>query len=301
MLGRDFLLPTRTSWTVILLIILLLLSVKIETSFGNSIRSRVNQGKVVNILILGIDARPGEVKARSDTIMLASINKKLGSAVLISIPRDTKVKVKGKNTKINMITQTEEPETCCAEVAKLLATEVDYYVLANFTGFENIIDIIGGVYLDVDIELSSSASGVYIKRGYQQLNGKQALLYARYRGLPDADIGRIGRQQKLMQALAEQLMDKENLSRIPQLIPELCENVSTNLSISDMIFLASLSPTINRENVITQTLPGYHYVDPYSGASYWLVDRQIAGSMIESLFDGHRFEVELEEPPWADW
>lgn len=294
-------LSARTNWTVILLIILLLLSVKIEASFGNSIRSRVNQGKIVNVLLLGIDARPGEEKARSDTIMLGSINEKIGSAALISIPRDTRVKVKGIDTKINMITQNEEPEACCTEVAKLLATEVDYYVLVNFTGFEKIIDIIGGVYLDVDIELSSSSSGVYLKRGYQQLNGKQALLYARYRGLPDADIGRIGRQQKLMQALAERLMDKENLIMIPQLIPELCENVSTNLSVSDLIFLTSLSPTIDKENIITQTLPGYHYVDPYSGASYWMVDRQIAGSLIDALYDGHQFEVELEEPPWADW
>lgn len=295
---RNF---ARSRLALILVICFTLVTVELDAHFSNSVGNRINQGKLINVLLLGIDARPGEINARSDTIILASINKELRSIALISIPRDTRVQFQGKNGKINMINQNEGPEVCCSEVGKLLATEVDYYLLCNFSGFETIIDTIGGVYLDVDIDIYSPSSGVRLNRGYQKLSGKEALMYVRYRGYPDADIGRIQHQQKLMQAITMQLMKKENISRLPRLIPRLRENVYTNLSISDMFLLASLSSTISEDNIITQTLPGYHYIDPYSGVSYWEADRQIAGSIIESLFEGHRFEVQLDTPPWAGW
>lgn len=278
---------------LLLIISLALLGAEIDNVFPTSIRNTLKQGEPANILLLGVDARPGEDKARSDTIILASIDNNTKKAVLVWIPRDTRISTPNRSKKINMVNQLQGPKATCKAVEKLLGTRVDYYVLTNFTGFERIIDLLGGVCLDVDINLSSASSGVYLTKGYKCLNGKEALKYVRYRGRQDGDIGRTQRQQKFLTALINQLLQKETIPKIPDLISALRDNVDTNISFSDMLYMANIFLTINEDNIVTQTLPGYAYTDPYSGASYWEVDPQIARSILDSLFHGHQFEVNL--------
>lgn len=284
---------------VTLLLSLTLISVQVGQLFPETIRDRLEKGERANILLIGIDARPGEVNARSDTIILLSVNRKSSQAVVVSIPRDTRVVVQGKHTKINMINQLKGPEALCEEVGQILAEPVEYYILTNFQGFEESIDLIGGVYMDVDIEIQSPSSGIYLHKGYQKLSGKEALKYVRFRGGQDADIGRTQRQQRLLQALAVQMRKKENLTRLPALIPQLRENVHTNLGWSDLLYLAGMAGEFDSSHIVTQTLPGYHYFSPYSGASFWEADREIARSLLDSLYQGHQFKVQLEKPPWA--
>ncbi len=274
-----------------LIICLTFLSAGVEKAFPDSFIEIVKSGKPLNILLLGIDARPGEINARSDTIILVSIDCTLNKAALVWIPRDTKIYTSNKSQKINMINQFHGPEATCKEVGKLLDINVNHFILTNFSGFENIIDILGGIYMYVDIDLSSPSSGVYLKKGYQHLNGKQALKYARYRDKEKGDIGRTERQQKLLQALKNQVFKKETIIKIPDLLPELQKNILTNISASDMFYLLNLLLQIDKD-IITQTLPGTPYNDPYSGASYWIVDPQVARSILNSLFHGHRFEIE---------
>ncbi len=278
----------------LLAIIVVLLSAELNNALSHSIRDIVRNGEPINILVLGIDARPGEINARSDTIILASINNNINKAALLWIPRDTRISTSNKSKKINMVAQLQGPEASCKTVGQLLGINVNHYIVTNFTGFENIIDILGGVYLDVDINLSSPSSDVYLKKGYKLLTGKEALKYARYRGMQDGDIGRTGRQQKLLRAIINRLLQVETLSKIPDLVSALQENVQTNISISDMLYLASLVHKLDDNDIITQTLPGYAYIDPYSGASYWEVDPQISLSILDSLFRGHKYEVDLD-------
>jgi len=283
---------------MLMILSLTLLSAEIDNYYPPSLKSRLQNGELANVLLLGIDARPGEVRARSDTIIFASYNPLLKKVILISIPRDTWVNASGRSGKINMLSQLQGPRATCQAVENLLQVKVDHYIVTNFEGFRNIIDIMGGVYLDVDINLSSPSSNIYLKKGYHCLNGAQALKYARYRGLPDADIGRTKRQQKLMKAVMESLLSAETIPKIPQLIAEMKKNVNTNISMSDMIYMANSCKGINFDNVQSQTLPGYHFVDPHTGGSYWQVDRQIANSIVESLYEGHVYEVNLSAPSW---
>lgn len=153
--------------------------------------------------------------------------------------------------------------------------------------------------MDVDINLSSPTSGVYLKKGYQHLNGKQALKYARYRGRTDGDIGRTERQQKLVTAIAKQALQAQNIEKIPELLSALRKNVQTNLSLIDMLYLADAYAALDDNSIVTQTLPGRGYSDPYSGVSYWEADRQIARSILESLFHGHQYEIDLDDLPEA--
>lgn len=286
-------------FVLLLILSITLLGAEINNVIPPSMRSQINRGQVVNILLMGIDARPGEPKTRSDTMILASINHKLGKVVLLSIPRDTRVQGWNRTGKINMINQLEGPDASCTAVSDLLGQEVHYYVLTNFSGFEKMIDTLGGVDIYVDINLQSYATGVYLEKGYRHLNGKEALMYARFRESQQGDIGRTARQQRLLSAVVQQLARKETVPRLPKLVAQLRENVDTNISWGDLVYLANLMPGIKEDDIITQTLPGYHFIDPYSGASYWEVDHQIAHSIIESLFKGERFEVHLKAPPWA--
>ncbi|MGS0763731.1 LCP family protein [Syntrophomonas curvata] len=285
----------------ILLLILsfTLLGAEINHAWPHSIKSRISQGEVVNILLMGIDARPGEQNTRSDTMIVASINYEQGKIVLLSIPRDTRVDGWDRTGKINMVNQLKGPRESCQEVSRLLGKKVDYYILTNFQGFEKMIDTLGGVDMYVDINLKSYSQGVYLEKGQRHLNGKEALTYVRFRETQQGDIGRTARQQRLLKALAQQIGRKETVSRLPRLIAQLRENVQSNISLSDIVYLANIIPGLKEDDIISQTLPGYHFVDPYSGASYWEADREIALSIIDSLFKGERFEVHLQSPPWA--
>ncbi len=284
---------------LVLILSLTLVGAEINNVIPRSIKSRISRGEVVNILLMGIDARQGEQKARSDTMIVASLNYELGKIVLLSIPRDTRIEGRDRTGKINMVNQLKGPEESCKEVSRLLGKDVDYYVLTNFQGFEQMIDTLGGGDMYVDINLQSYSNGVFLEKGDRHLNGKEALTYARFRETQEGDIGRTARQQRLLKALTQQIGRKETIPRLPRLMAQFRENVQSNISLNDIVYLTNLIPGLSEDDIINQTLPGYHFVDPYSGASYWEVDREIARSIIDSLFKGERFEVHLQAPPWA--
>ncbi len=283
-----------------LIISLTIFSAQLDSAFPPSLEARLENNEITNILLIGIDARPEEINARSDTIMLLSINNQIKQAAIISIPRDTRIVFQGKNRKINMVNQLKGPNALCQEVSTLMGTSVEHYILTNFNNFKNIIDQLGGIWIDVDIDLHSPATGVYLGKGYQCLSGQEALTYVRFRSDVDGDIGRAQRQQRFIAALAEQMLIKENLPRLPGIVMEIKENVQTNISLRDMVYLARLASEYKTDDLITQTLPGYHYWAQNSGASFWEVDREIARSVIDSLFNGHRYETRLEAPPWVN-
>ncbi len=283
---------------LILIVSLTLLTAELEQMISFSLRDKIESGENAYVLVIGTDSRQGEKYGRSDTLILCSYNLEYNKIVMVSIPRDTRVQYEGKTRKINVVNQNGGPEAACREVSKLMGVQVNHYLLTNFEGFEKIIDILGGVWMDVDIDLYSSSSGVYINKGYQQLTGKEALQYVRFRNNPDADIGRTGRQQRLFKAMIRQALRPEMVPKIPDLAEQLQENAVTNISLSDFVYIASLGLKVDENNIITQTLPGYHYFEPYSGASFWETNPQMNHSIINSLYEGYRYEVIQEAPLW---
>ncbi|MDD3898897.1 MAG: LCP family protein, partial [Syntrophomonadaceae bacterium] len=118
--------------------------------FDRSITAKAERGKQINILFMGIDARKMETNSRSDTMILASIDTKANKIAMVWIPRDTRVEVKRNHyDKINSVNYLQGPEAACRVVGDLLDIRVDHYVVTNFDGFARIIDILGGVTLDV--------------------------------------------------------------------------------------------------------------------------------------------------------
>ncbi len=154
----------------------------------------------VNILLLGSDARPGEQidRTRSDIIMVLHFNPKSGSCGLLSVPRDSRVEVPGIGlTKINhglmMGGIPLEKET----VSNYLGLAIDHYVLIDFVGARQGIDALGGITVQNDYDFSLGTDHFPI--GPVKLNGTQAVKFARFRGGPDGDFGRIRRQHLVFQ------------------------------------------------------------------------------------------------------
>ena len=263
---------------------------------------KINPGKSYNILVMGIDAQKGEKNSRSDTMILVSMDKKSKKTVMVWIPRDTRVEIgQGRYDKINSINYIKGPEAAMEEVGKLLGLKIDYYVTTNFGGFAEIIDILGGIHIDVPYAMNhydpNPALAINLSKGPQILNGQNALGFVRYRGGPTADIGRTARQQQFIKALADGMFSTKAILKLPQLMPEIIENVKTNIPVKEMLSLADAAKAFDPEQLITQTLPGYSSSDPKTGASYWIVDEKIASGIVNDLLAGKNFDVAQDPPP----
>ncbi|NLI12316.1 MAG: LCP family protein [Peptococcaceae bacterium] len=260
------------------------------------------EGKRLNVLLLGIDARQGETMARTDTMILASYDPKTKQVSLLSIPRDTRVAIPGHGMdKINSASIYGGPDLSMKVVSSLLGIQVKYYVLTNFSGFKDIVDALGGVTLDVEQNMyheDETDGGVYqisLSKGVQRLNGDKALQYVRYRDYALGDIDRTKHQQKFLMALGKEMLQPSTITKLPKLIPEINKYVKTNLGVSDMVKMASAMKNNENYNMLAQTLPG-RPID-IDGVSYWGVDPAEAKQTLAKLFSGEAAtEVVLNTP-----
>src|SRR5215217_1527854 len=149
-------------------------------------------------VLLGSDARAGE-GSRSDTIMVA----KAGGG-LLAVPRDTLVQIPGiGEDKINAAFANGGPPLAVETLENFTGLPIGNYVVLDFGGTKEIVDALGGITVNVEEPIET------------EQDGAEALAYVRYRGGPTADIGRVGRQQRFLQALAAEAASPENFPRLP--------------------------------------------------------------------------------------
>jgi len=247
----------------------------------------------INVLMMGVDERSDETSLRTDTMILANINNKENRVALLSIPRDTKVEIAGHGTeKINAANIYGGPELAMQKVSELTGVEVDYYVTTNFNGFKDIVDALGGVTIDVEKPMNyterayGGAYDIHLAQGVQELNGNQALMYARFRHDALGDITRTQRQLKLLKAIGSETMQASSITKLPKLVPQVYKNVDTNLGLSEMVALAKAAKNLENVQIVTQTMPGW-FLDEH-GASYWYVDPAKAKEVATALFEEGR-------------
>jgi LCP family protein required for cell wall assembly len=256
----------------------------------------------LNVLLLGIDARSGETRARSDTMILASVDPESKQMCLLSIPRDTGVSIPGHGwDKINGATVYGGPELALKAVSNLLGTTVKYYVMTNFSGFKDVVDTLGGVTLNVEQNMyhwdpeDGGAYGINLKKGLQRLDGDEALQFVRYRKYDMADIDRVKNQQKFLAALAGEVLQPGTLPKLPKLVPVINRYVDTNLGLSDLYTLAAAARNLTDGDIVTQTLPGRPVT--VNGLSYWGVNPSEARQTLAQLFKGEALtQVVLATP-----
>lgn len=213
----------------------------------------------INVLLMGLDGQSpgaGEGPPRTDALMLAQVDPESGDTALISIPRDLYVEgvaPDGGSQRINSAYAHGGPERAVEAVEELTGVPVDHYVAADFEGFEEVVDSLGGVEVDVEGDYLAKRG---IPQGEQILNGKEALLYARYRGTPEGDLGRIERQQQLLAALRSQAVSWESIASIPGIVRSLNEHVQTDMSTAEMISLGRALARADGGELQTASLKG---------------------------------------------
>jgi LCP family protein required for cell wall assembly len=222
----------------------------------------------VTILIMGLDYRDweGEGPSRTDTMMLISMDPVSRTAGMLSIPRDLWVNVPGFDYgKINTAYYLGElynlpgggPGLAVQTVEELLGIDINYYAQIDFSAFENFIDEIGGVNVDVPYELTVDPIGpsntVTLPQGVQHLDGPTALAYARNRDTYGADFDRAARQQQVVMAVFDQITSLGTLPKLIANAPTIYNNlrygIHTNLNLKQTISLAWTASQIPRENI----------------------------------------------------
>lgn len=235
----------------------------------------------VNVLLVGLDEVDGG--RRSDAIALAIFDKGSQSVRISSIPRDSRVQIEGRGwDKINHSYAYGGIGLLKRTVENLSGLPIHYFVVVNYNGFPKIIDLLGGIDIDVDKKMVytdySAKLFINIPRGLQHMDGKTALEYVRFRHDPLGDIGRVHRQQKFLSILMEKLKAPSIIPKIPALIGEVMKAVNTDLSPLQALELAQFANALPSERVELFMAPGKA---AYIGSlSYWIIDIQAWSEML---------------------
>ncbi len=191
----------------------------------------------LNVLILGVDRRPSESQeaGRSDTIMLAQVTPGTGRVELLSVPRDLLVEVEpGVEDRINNAYAYGGVEQARAVMEGVTGVPIDAHAIIDFQGFEDVVDAMGGVEVDVEDEIPPKYE---IQDGPQVLDGEQALFYARYRKTAGGDLDRIRHQQKVLAALRARILSWNTVTKLPSMLKIAYDNVDTDLGLFQGISL----------------------------------------------------------------
>jgi polyisoprenyl-teichoic acid--peptidoglycan teichoic acid transferase len=229
--------------------------------------------KSVNTLVMGSDA--GSMKGeggycRSDVMLLVCLQERDRKAVVISIPRDTMVQIAGHGTqKINAAHAFGGPSGAIAAVKDLLGLDVHHYISMQFTGFEKIVNALGGVPMHLSKPINDPHSG-YLPAGDLNLDGWQALVLVRSRNADNGDLDRIESQHSFIKALMVKAEQMKSVWKANQLVNIVASNCKMDYTAGQLMDLALELRGFNAGNVQLVTVPGSaQYI---SGVSYFVSD-----------------------------
>ncbi len=266
---------------------------------------------VYNFLVAGLDAEGGN---HTDVLLIVSYDTTDGSAAILSIPRDTYINVGRNFSKLNSYYTGEynvavknglrgsEAKSAAMDglaslLEKNLAIKLDYWAMMDLEGFRNIVDIFGGVEIEIaeDMTYEDPYQDLYIdlKAGKQTLTGAQAEQFVRYReGYKLADKGRINAQKIFISAFLDTVKRNISLSIVDDLIKEANDNILTSLPILDCVYFAKTALTsLDLSNIVMATLPGEGAQNPTTGAWYEVIYREDARELINEHFNVYEREI----------
>jgi len=241
----------------------------------------------VTCLFLGVNG------ALTDFIMLGQYNPNTREVNLLSIPRDTNVEgtIDGK---INSAYSGVDPMRTVNKVEELTGVEVEYYVLFKTKLLRDLVDAVGGVTVNVPINMNydDPAQDLYIhlKKGTQKLTGKQAEQFCRFRknndgtGYSNGDVGRVAAQQQFIKAMISRCLEPQNLLKIGTLIDIVLENTKTNVTMDIASQYIDDAVAFKPDRVRTETLPGEGAYGS-NGLSYFFMDKEAAKTLIDEMFN----------------
>nr|WP_085990957.1 LCP family protein [Oceanobacillus senegalensis] len=271
--------PKRT-WLKVSLVVVLVLLVGVGTYFFsiyNHVNKTVNQQmhkplpsidhhiskekmeekEPLNILLLGVDKRPGD-KGRSDSIIVMNLDPANNKMQLISIPRDTRTEIVGKGftDKINHAYAYGGPDMSIETVENLLDIELDYYVQMNMEGLIDLVDAVGGITVNNELDWYDSSRNFHYAKGELNLDGRLTMGFVRMRYQDSrGDFGRTERQRKVIKGLIKKGASIGTVHKIDDIMDVLGKNMTTNMDFAIMRDLLLHYKDV-RKNVVSYMLKG---------------------------------------------
>lgn len=232
---------------------------------------------VVTILLLGVDRRKNEA-ARTDAIILCTLNKTQETITLTSLLRDMYIKIPGyKSNRINAAYPLGGVSLLEETLKYNFGIEVDGSVEVDFAHFEDLIDLLGGIELELtsaEANYINKESGSRLKTGMQKLTGEQALWYSRFRGTAAGDLARTSRQRIVLTTLLNEYKSK-SLTELLGLLDDILPMVTTNLSQNEILgYAKDFFPMLATAEISSQRIPleGTYHGAMISGMSVFVVD-----------------------------
>ncbi len=244
---------------------------------------------IVNILLIGQDRREGEERARSDSMILCTFNKRTKQITMTSFLRDLYVPIPGHGSnRINAAYTLGGMKLLDKTLRENFGIYIDGNVEVDFGHFAQIIDLLGGVDMELrqdEANFINKETGSDLAAGMQRLNGEQALMYSRIRKLDsDGDFSRTDRQRKVMSALF-QAYKNSGINTMLSLVQQILPMVDTDMGTIEMMLLAmELVPMLSQAEVVSQHVPaaGTYTDQNIQGMSVLVPDTEAVRQMLEN-------------------
>lgn len=298
----------RVKWLAVILVVILVAVAGIIAAKNSRERQFYDNGmetssRVMHVMILGVDRREDDV-GRSDTMMVTAVDMDQKKAALLSVPRDTRVKIDGYGyEKINHAYAYGGHKLSQNAIENLLGVSIAHYILIDTKAFERIIDAIGGIDINVEKRMyyedpwdDNGGLVIDLYPGEQHLDGQKAIQYVRYRD-GEGDIGRIGRQQHFIKAVLAKVISPEMLPRLPKLVEEVSSAIKTDMSLAELLEFANTMKSVHDNGLTAQMVPGQPaYIDD---VSYWIPDITDLRALLASEL-GSNLTAEASDKAQAD-
>lgn len=238
----------------------------------------------------------------TDTMMVVNFNPKTAQINVLSIPRDTQIRINSRTAKINELYQNGGGEFASESLSEILQTDIDYYIHVGIPAFREIIEVLGGVTYNVPVDMyyrdPLQNFTINIQAGEQYFDGKKSEEFMRFRQYNDgraneyydgSDLKRIKAQQNFVKELIRQKANLYYITRINEILDVVFNRVDTNLSISEVIKMSINLDKINAENINFFTLPGKPVKQELS---YFIIDQLETMKIVDEHFVVETVEIE---------
>lgn len=248
----------------------------------------------INFLLMGVDSKDvsEESNVRTDTLMVFNVDKSNGEISVLSIPRDTRTAIEGRKNKekINHAHVYGGPELTLDTVSNLLNLDLEYYVVADYNFVKEFVDLVGGVEINVPMNMHyedpTAEPPLYIdlEEGLQTLNGDKSLQYLRFRkGYKNADLGRIDAQQGFVKSLINQTLKAKNILKVPQMYIAYNDYITTNIPLGTIAKYGLRFNKYDLANMNTEILPGE--AKNIGGLSYYVHSVEKTKQLVQEMFN----------------
>lgn len=271
-----------------------------QQTTGSDVPAFTRKEDFFTILVSGVDDGNGN----SDTNILVAFDAGTGQVNCVSIPRDTLIDVDWGVKKINACYGRGGIALMEEKLEEMLGIPIDFTVTVDLQAFVQLVNTIGGVEFNVPIDMNYDDPyqnlSIHFSKGYQYLNGENALKVVRFRhnndgsGYGTEDIGRIGTQQAFLKAVAKKMLAVENLDKVSSYAQIFFDYVETDLTVGNLAWFGTEVFSIGFDNINFMTLPGDGQ-GWYKGGSYYILYPEEVQAMVNTCFNPYTTDLTLDD------